>query len=144
MTLNYHLGYLETILVHPTRRQSFSGKSDSTFYNIWNLVIWNTSVFLYQLFWGGSVQKSSCTWGCIILVGESSAQILPTCNAAHFAGHTGGKQSPNCIMAHTFWPGSLQQLNFGELWWFSCGRLPPVRIFIFWKCSTGHMFMTLF
>ena len=49
--------------------------------------------FLYQLLWGGSVQKSSCTWGCIILVGESSAQILPTCNAAHIAGHTGGKQS---------------------------------------------------
>ena len=35
-----HLGYLETILVHPTRRQSFAGKSDSTFYNIWDLVIW--------------------------------------------------------------------------------------------------------
>ena len=39
MTLSYHLGYLETILVHPTRRQSFAGKSDSTFYNIWDLVV---------------------------------------------------------------------------------------------------------
>ena len=39
MTLSYHLGYLETILVHPTRRQSFAGKLDSTFYNIWDLVI---------------------------------------------------------------------------------------------------------
>ena len=29
----------ETILVHPTRRQSFAGKSDSTFYNIWHLVV---------------------------------------------------------------------------------------------------------
>ena len=39
MTLSYHLGYLETILVHPTRRQSFAGKTDSTFYNIRDLVI---------------------------------------------------------------------------------------------------------
>ena len=51
-TLSYHLGYLETILVHPMRRQSFAGKSDSTFYNIWNLVIWNTSVFFISVILG--------------------------------------------------------------------------------------------
>ena len=39
MTLSFHLGYLKTILVHHVRRQSFAGKSDSTFYNIWDLVI---------------------------------------------------------------------------------------------------------
>ena len=32
--------YQETTLVHPTRRQSFAGKMDSTFYNIWDLVIY--------------------------------------------------------------------------------------------------------
>ena len=30
---------VSTILVHPTRRQIFAGKSDSTFYNIWDLLI---------------------------------------------------------------------------------------------------------
>ena len=34
MTLSYHLGYLENILVHPTRRQSLAGKADLTIYNI--------------------------------------------------------------------------------------------------------------
>ena len=34
-----NLGYLKTILVHPMRRQSFAGKSDSNFYNIWDLAI---------------------------------------------------------------------------------------------------------
>ena len=38
-TLSYHLSSLETILVHPTRRQSFAGKLHSTFCNIWDLVI---------------------------------------------------------------------------------------------------------
>ena len=39
MTLSYRLGYLETILVHPKTRQGFAGKTNSTFYNIWDLVI---------------------------------------------------------------------------------------------------------
>ena len=39
MTLSYHLGYLETILVHLTRRQGFAGKTDLTFFNIWDLVM---------------------------------------------------------------------------------------------------------
>ena len=34
-----NLSYLETNLVLPTRRQNFAGKLDSTFYNIWDLVI---------------------------------------------------------------------------------------------------------
>ena len=34
-----NFSYQETILVHPTRRQSFAGKFDSTFYKIWNLII---------------------------------------------------------------------------------------------------------
>ena len=38
-TLSYHLSSLETMLVHPTRRQSFAGKLHSTFCNIWDLVI---------------------------------------------------------------------------------------------------------
>ena len=45
MTLSYHLGYLETILVRSTRRQSFAGKTDSTFYNIWDLVISGEIIF---------------------------------------------------------------------------------------------------
>ena len=38
MTLSYHLGCVETIFVHPTRRQNYAGKLHSTFYNIWDLV----------------------------------------------------------------------------------------------------------
>ena len=32
-----NLSYMETNLVHPTRRQSFAGKSDSAFWNSGNL-----------------------------------------------------------------------------------------------------------
>ena len=39
MSLSYHLGCLETILVHPTWRENFAGKLHSTFYNIWDLVV---------------------------------------------------------------------------------------------------------
>ena len=39
MTLSYNLAYQEIILVHPTRRQIFAGKSVSTFWNIWEWVI---------------------------------------------------------------------------------------------------------
>ena len=51
MTLSYHLGYLVTILVHPTRRQSFAGKLHSTFRNIWDLVICATSETLSYVGW---------------------------------------------------------------------------------------------
>ena len=39
--LSVNLSYLETILVHPTRRQSFAGKLHSTLRNIWDFVIFN-------------------------------------------------------------------------------------------------------
>ena len=39
-----NLIYLETILVHPTRRQNFAGKLDSTFHNIWDLVLYPKEV----------------------------------------------------------------------------------------------------
>ena len=39
MALSYNLGYQEIISVHPTRRQIFAGKTDSTFWNIWQWVI---------------------------------------------------------------------------------------------------------
>ena len=42
MALSYNLGYQESISVHPTRRQIFAGKSDSTFWNIWEWVISST------------------------------------------------------------------------------------------------------
>ena len=34
MTLSYNLAYQETMLMHPTRREIFAGKTDSTFNNI--------------------------------------------------------------------------------------------------------------
>ena len=37
---SYHLDCLETILVHLMRRQIFSGKFHSIFYNICDLVVW--------------------------------------------------------------------------------------------------------
>ena len=37
--LSYNLAYQEIISVHPTRRQIFAGKTDSTFWNIWQWVI---------------------------------------------------------------------------------------------------------
>ena len=57
LALSYNLAYQEIISVHPTRSQIFAGKTDSTFWNIWQWVIpivqflgprgprsWNTSV----------------------------------------------------------------------------------------------------
>ena len=35
MALSYNLGYQESISVHPTRRQIFAGKPDSTFFSLW-------------------------------------------------------------------------------------------------------------
>ena len=40
MALSYNLGYRESISVHPTRRQIFAGKPDSTFPNIWEWLIY--------------------------------------------------------------------------------------------------------
>ena len=40
-----NFSYQETILVHPTRRQSLVGKSRITFYNIWDLVISGEIIF---------------------------------------------------------------------------------------------------
>ena len=42
MNHSYHLGYLETILVRPTRPQNFGGKLHSTFYNICDFVLSNS------------------------------------------------------------------------------------------------------
>ena len=39
MTLSYNLAYQEIILVHPTRRQIFAGKPYSTFWKIWDLLV---------------------------------------------------------------------------------------------------------
>ena len=39
MAFSYSLGYQESISVHPTRRQIFAGKPDSTFPNIWEWLI---------------------------------------------------------------------------------------------------------
>ena len=45
MALSYNLAYQEIISVHPTRRQIFAGKTDSTFWNIWQWVVYRP---LYQ------------------------------------------------------------------------------------------------
>ena len=39
MALSYNFGYQESISEHPTRRQIFAGKPDSTFPNIWEWLI---------------------------------------------------------------------------------------------------------
>ena len=39
MALSYNLGYQEITSVHPTRRQIFAGKPDSTFLNIWEWLV---------------------------------------------------------------------------------------------------------
>ena len=48
---SFKMSYLEPILVHPVRRQNFAGKSDSTFYNIWDLVVYKyqyVQIYKYQ------------------------------------------------------------------------------------------------
>ena len=42
MALSYNLAYQEIILVHPTRRQIFAAITDSTFWNIWQWVIYKS------------------------------------------------------------------------------------------------------
>ena len=57
-----NLTYLETVLVHPTRRQSFAGKSDSTFYNIWDFVI---SLVLLSIWHFSSPHVSQKSWNSL-------------------------------------------------------------------------------
>ena len=49
MTLNYNLAYLETILVYPTRRQSFHSATACIEHKIWHLVLRMQIEFLYSL-----------------------------------------------------------------------------------------------
>ena len=48
MTLIYNLAYQEIISVHPTRRQIFAGKSDSTFWIIWHWVLYWSFATMHQ------------------------------------------------------------------------------------------------
>ena len=59
MALSYNLGYQESISVHPTRRQIFASKPDSTFPNIWQWLIFNTSE------WFGLKELNLVWWGII-------------------------------------------------------------------------------
>ena len=48
MALSCNLAYQEIISMHPTRRQIFAGKSDSTFWNIWQWVIFQMHALAKQ------------------------------------------------------------------------------------------------
>ena len=52
-----NFSYLETILVHPTRRQIFAGKPDSTSYNICDLLVCGEKVFWQRLCLDPDVSK---------------------------------------------------------------------------------------
>ena len=51
MALSYNLAYQEIISVHPTRRQIFAGKTDLTFWNIWQWVISRWAQFANRNVW---------------------------------------------------------------------------------------------
>jgi len=68
MALSYNLAYQESISVHPTRRQIFAGKTDSTFWNIWQWVV--SRLGIYREEWGTyagfivySLEKGILGWG---------------------------------------------------------------------------------
>ena len=79
MTLSYHLGYLKTILVHLTRRQSFAGKSDWTFCNIWDCVICAMSVSSLAALSNPGIGNLWFRWGLTITLCllEWATQLKP-------------------------------------------------------------------
>ena len=63
MTLSYNLAYQDIISVHPTLRQIFAGKPYSTFWNIWDLLIYRIrNIISHLLCPGGSARQfAPCT-----------------------------------------------------------------------------------
>ena len=61
MSLSYNLAYQELILVHPTRRQIFAGKPYSTFWNIWDLLVYR--------------RKKLCQWSVDDLLYDCDAKL---------------------------------------------------------------------
>ena len=65
MALSYNLGYQESILAHPTRRQIFAGKTDSTFWN-WE---WVTYLQGWQIYIGVLILplkgSTRCEFSCL-------------------------------------------------------------------------------
>ena len=63
MALSYNLPYQEIISVHRTRRQNFAGKTDSTFWNIWQWVIYDCLIRCYYSSLDDLVNHNS-QWEC--------------------------------------------------------------------------------
>ena len=70
MALSYNLVYQEIISVHPTRRQNFAGKTDSTFWNIWQWVIYENNFHVWSL--RAYTFMSSWTMTTLVLIGKCS------------------------------------------------------------------------
>ena len=92
MALSYNLAYHEIISVHPTRRQIFAGKSDSTFWNIWQ---WVTRKLILIL------------WGVPSVVFKGEKYYFRV--YVHFQGNANGLEPswmlPHCIACFfCFWP----------------------------------------
>ena len=79
MALSYNLGYQESISVHPTRRQIFAGKLDSTFPNIWEWLIDNKLWFLQPIRTTNSsrnaLRKHSISVGLSTKYGQGAAPL---------------------------------------------------------------------
>ena len=82
MALSYNLAYQEIISVHYTRCQIFAGKTDSTFWNIWQWVILNSPL------------QTFCAEMCKIFVIAFSWESLQfTCYFLYKIGEEGGRFS---------------------------------------------------
>ena len=75
MALSYNLGYQEIISVHPTRRQIFAGKTDSTFPNIWQWVIY--TVGWWSIFGGCQIVVVCCFYQHLIPLIHREIVLLP-------------------------------------------------------------------
>ena len=96
MALSYNLGYQEIILVHPTRRQIFAGKPYSTFWNIWEWVVFS----IYGNFDATKPNIWDCSAHCTLHHGKSHATKSKIRNC-----------SAHCKL-HCGWPGNLSARLF--------------------------------
>ena len=86
MALSYNLGYQEIISVHPTRRQIFAGKPDSTFSNIWQWVIFAPFFFLVKHVSLFSLSSMFLWYTALNILLQLSLYILPwNAGGVHYA-----------------------------------------------------------
>ena len=118
------MSYCGPMSVHPVMRQNFAGKPYTTFYNIWDPVLWHWRI---MLFWRNTLTKSTGNLWIIV-------QHVMSCMLLILAHNLHPIYKP--VWVHYFWSLFPPQHLFSRQWlldnvvpFFSSGRAWPE----FWR-----------